>query len=259
MKIVILAGGFGTRLGEETDLKPKPMIEIGGKPILWHIMKIYSSFGFNEFVILLGYKSYLIKEYFANYFLHQSDVTFDLSFNQRIIHSNSSEPWKVTLVDTGLNTMTGGRIKKAQKYIGNEPFMLTYGDGVSNVDINKLLEFHRGHGKILTMTSIQPEGRFGILNINSDNKVLNFIEKPAGDGSWINGGFFVCNPEVFDYIKENDESVIFERQPLEQLAANSELYTYKHTGFWQCMDTLRDKQKLEGMWNSGKAPWKFWE
>ncbi|MEZ7892915.1 MAG: glucose-1-phosphate cytidylyltransferase [Candidatus Wallbacteria bacterium] len=259
MKAVILAGGFGTRLGEETDLKPKPMIEIGGKPILWHIMKIYSSYGINEFVILLGYKGYLIKEYFANYFLHQSNVTFDLTNNEKIIHSNTSEPWKVTLIDTGLNTMTGSRIKKAQKYIGNEPFMMTYGDGVSDVNINQLLNFHLSHKKIMSMTSVQPEGRFGVLNIEDNNRVLSFFEKPAGDGSWINGGFFVCNPEVFNYINENDESVIFERQPLEQLAANGELYTYKHTGFWQCMDTLRDKQKLEGLWNSGKAPWKLWE
>lgn len=258
MKLLILAGGFGTRLSEETTLIPKPMVEIGGHPILWHIMKIYSQYGINDFVILLGYKGYVIKEYFANYFLHQSDVTFDLKNNKMTIHEQHSEPWNVTLIDTGLNTMTGGRVLRAKKYVGNEPFLLTYGDGVSDIDINKLIEFHKKHGKIATMTSVQPEGRFGAMVFKEDGNVTSFMEKPKGDGSWINAGFFVLQPEVFDYIKEGD-ATIFERAPLENLAKDGELYTYHHDGFWKCMDTLRDKQQLNEMIEKGNAPWISWE
>lgn len=256
MKVVLLAGGFGTRISEESHLKPKPMIEIGNMPILWHIMKGYSKYGFNEFIICCGYKQYVIKEYFANYFLHNSDITFDFSNqNQMEIHNNMSEPWKVTLVDTGLNTMTGGRIKRVQKYIGNEPFMVTYGDGVSDVNINKLLEFHKQHGKIGTMTAVQPEGRFGVLDIDN-NQINAFREKSKDDSGWINCGFMIMNPEIFNYI--DDDSTVFEKKPLESLAKNSQLMAYKHDGFWQCMDTLRDKEKLEKMWNSNNAPWKVW-
>ncbi|WP_087024099.1 glucose-1-phosphate cytidylyltransferase [Thaumasiovibrio subtropicus] len=255
MKVCILAGGFGTRLSEETGLRPKPMVEIGGKPILWHIMKMYSQHGYNEFVILLGYKGYYIKEYFANYFLHQSDVTIDLATNEMQIHKNSSEPWKVTLLDTGLHTMTGGRIKRAKEVIGNEDFMLTYGDGVSDVDISSLVKFHQSHDKKITMTSVQPDGRFGALQIEGD-QVKEFFEKPKGDGAWINGGFFVCHPSVLDYI-EGDETV-FEQAPLQNLARDNELMTYKHTGFWKCMDSLNDKQKLNEMLESNNAKWKSW-
>jgi glucose-1-phosphate cytidylyltransferase len=258
MKVLILAGGMGTRLAEETNIIPKPMVEIGGHPILWHIMKIYSRYGYNDFIILLGYKGYIIKEYFANYFLHRSDVTFDLEKNQMTIHEQHCEPWKVTLIETGLNTMTGGRVLRAKKYVGNEPFMLTYGDGVSDVNIKELVEFHKAHGKIATMTSVQPEGRFGALVSKSDGEITSFMEKPAGDGAWINAGFFVLQPEVFDYIKEGD-ATIFERAPLEQLAKDGELYTYKHTNFWKCMDTLRDKQQLQEMWENGTAQWKGWK
>ncbi|MDP0562380.1 MAG: glucose-1-phosphate cytidylyltransferase [Candidatus Endonucleobacter sp. (ex Gigantidas childressi)] len=257
MKVLLLAGGFGTRLSEETEVRPKPMVEIGGKPILWHIMKTYSHYGFNEFVILLGYKGYCIKEYFANYFLHQSDVTVDMSTGKLEIHNNSSEPWKVTLLDTGLHSMTGGRIKRAQKFIGNEPFMLTYGDGVANIDINELIKFHKKHGKIITMTSSQPDGRFGALDISNDNKVQEFKEKPKGDGSWINAGYFVCQPEAFNYITEGDRT-IFEQEPLKQLAKEGEVFTYKHDDFWMPMDTLRDKQKLNELWNDNKALWNVW-
>lgn len=257
MKVLILAGGFGTRLSEETVLKPKPMAEIGDKPILWHIMKIYSHYGFNDFVILLGYKGYYIKEYFANYFLHQSSVEIDLSRNSMQVIQNSSEPWKVTLLDTGLETMTGGRIKRAQDIVGNNSFMLTYGDGVSDVNINELISFHKNHKNAITMTSIQPEGRFGALEINDDNRVDHFMEKPKGDGKWINGGFFVCEAKVFDYIK-NGDSTIFEREPLEMLARDGELYTYKHKGFWKCMDTMSDKNSLNNMWNNSEAKWKIW-
>ncbi len=257
MKVLLLAGGFGTRLSEETHLKPKPMVEIGGKPILWHIMKIYSAYGFNDFIILLGYKGYYIKEYFANYFLHQSDVTIDLQTNSMEVHNNNSEPWKVTLIDTGLNTMTGGRIKRAQEYVGNEAFMLTYGDGVGDVNIKKLLEFHKVNNGVITVTSAQPEGRFGALNIDKKNKVTSFMEKPKGDGNWINAGFFVCEPEVFEYI-DNEINSVFEQEPLKNLAKDGKMYTYKHTGFWKPMDTLRDKRELEKLWNSGKAPWKVW-
>ena len=256
MKVLILAGGYGTRISEESDLKPKPMIEIGGKPILWHIMKHYSSFGFNEFVILLGYKSYVIKEYFANYYLHNSDVTIDTSKKSIEVHNNYSENWKITLLETGLDTMTGGRVKRAKDYIGKESFMLTYGDGVSDVNISELLKFHKTHGKKCTMTAIQPDGRFGALQIESGNQVSSFLEKPKGDGAWINGGFFVCEPSVIDLI-ENDQT-IFERTPLENLAKSNELYSFKHNGFWQCMDTLRDKNNLNELWTKGKAPWKSW-
>lgn len=257
MKVLLLAGGLGTRLSEETDIRPKPMVEIGGKPILWHIMKTYSQYGFNEFVILLGYKGYYIKEYFANYFLHQSDVTIDMSSGQMEIHNNSSEPWKVTLLDTGLDSMTGGRIKKAQNFVGNEPFMLTYGDGVANINIKELVKFHKSHGKAMTMTSAQPEGRFGALDIDENNKVNEFKEKPKGDGSWINAGYFVCEPKVFDYISDGDGTV-FEQAPLMNLAKDDEVYTYKLHDFWMPMDTLRDKIKLNELWDKNKAPWKVW-
>lgn len=256
MKVAILAGGFGTRLSEETDLRPKPMVEIGGKPILWHIMKIYSHYGFNDFVILLGYKSYYVKEYFANYFLHQSDVTIDIRNNKMEVHNNSSEPWKITLIDTGLNTYTGGRVLRAKKYLENETFMLTYGDGVGNVNIPALLDFHKKNRPILTLTSVQPEGRFGALNMEG-NHVTQFAEKPKGDGAWINGGFFVCEPKIFDYITEGD-ATIFERSPMEKLANDRQMCAFKHEGFWKPMDTLRDKQELEAKWTSGKAPWKLW-
>lgn len=257
MKVVLLAGGYGTRISEETDIKPKPMVEIGGKPILWHIMKIYSHYGFNDFVILLGYKSYYIKEYFTNYFLHQSDVTIDLQTNNIEIHNNSSEPWKVTLVDTGLDTMTGGRIKKAQKYIGNETFLLTYGDGVSDIDIAKSVEFHKSHEKSITMTAIQPEARFGNLDIDENMTIKKFIEKPKSEAGWINGGFFVCEPKVFEYITE-DEDCIFEQKPLQSLALDREMVAFKHYGFWQPMDTLRDNKRLNKLWKENKAPWKVW-
>lgn len=257
MKVLILAGGLGSRLSEETILKPKPMVEIGGKPILWHIMKIYSSYGFNEFVILLGYKGYMIKEYFANYYRHMADMTIDMANNTTEYHKNKAEPWKVTLIDTGTDTMTGGRLKRVQKYVGYEPFMLTYGDGVADVDINELLTFHKKHGKAITMTSVQPEGRFGALSITENARVESFQEKPKGDGSWINGGFFVCEPNVFDYITQGDPT-IFERAPLENLARDGELYTYKHRGFWKPMDTLRDKFLLEELIEEGTAPWIKW-
>jgi len=257
MKALILAGGFGTRLSEETDIKPKPMVEVCGKPILWHIMKTYSYYGINEFVVLLGYRGYYIKEYFANYFLHQSDVTIDMSNGDMEVHNNSSEPWKVTLLDTGLNAMTGARIKKAKAHIDNEPFMLTYGDGVADIDIQELLSFHQKHGKLMTMTSAQPEGRFGALNINKNNQVTTFEEKPKGDGSWINAGYFVCQPEVLDYI-DNGDDVVFEQEPLRRLAKDGEIFTYKHKSFWMPMDTLRDKIKLNEMCEHGNAPWMVW-
>lgn len=256
MKVAILAGGFGTRLSEETDLKPKPMVEIGGKPILWHIMKIYSHYGFNEFVILLGYKSYYVKEYFANYFLHQSDVTIDIKNNKMEVHNNSSEPWKITLLDTGLNTYTGGRVLRAKKYLQDAPFMLTYGDGVGDINIPALIEFHKKNKTTLTLTSVQPEGRFGALNLQG-NLVTEFAEKPKGDGSWINGGFFVCEPNIFDFITEGD-ATIFERSPMEKLAKANQMSAFKHEGFWKPMDTLRDKHELETKWATNKAPWKLW-
>lgn len=257
MKVVILAGGLGTRISEETSTRPKPMVEIGGKPILWHIMKNYSHFGYNEFIICLGFKGYMIKEYFSNYFLHMSDVTFDMQHNKMEVHERYAEPWKVTLVDTGADTMTGGRIKRVSPYIGAEPFMLTYGDGVSNINISHLIEYHRKHGKQATVTAALPSGRFGALNIDSTEKVVSFQEKPAGDGSWISGGFFVIEPGVLDLI--SDDGTIFEREPLERLAQSNQLIAYKHHGFWYAMDTLRDKNHLESLWQSGDAPWKVWE
>ena len=257
MKVVILAGGFGTRITEESHLKPKPMVGIGERPILWHIMKEYSSYGFNEFIICLGYKGYIIKEYFSQYFLHTSDVTFDLAKNEMQVHDNFSELWKVTLVDTGLNTMTGGRIKRIQKYIGNEPFMLTYGDGVSNVNINKLLEFHKQQGKIATLTAVNIAQQFGVLEINENNEITSFREKNDIDCSVINGGYMVLEPEIFNYIK-GDETV-FEKEPLETLAKKHQISAYRHDGFWKCMDTLKDKNQLEELWSTGKAPWKVWK
>jgi glucose-1-phosphate cytidylyltransferase len=257
MKVLILAGGFGSRLGEETSLKPKPMIEIGGKPILWHIMKIYSHHGYNDFIILLGYKGYVIKEYFANYFLHHNDFTISLADNKIEAINNHVEPWKVTLVDTGYNTLTGGRVKRVQHLVGNNPFMLTYGDGVANIDIHKLVATHKKSNKAITMTAVQPEGRFGALDIDENNLINAFKEKPKGDGAWINGGFFVCEPEVFDYITLGDKT-IFEREPLENLAKDKKLVAYKHYGFWRPMDTMRDKELLMALWDDNKAPWKIW-
>lgn len=259
MKVVILAGGLGTRLSEETDLRPKPMVEIGGRPILWHIMKIYSHYGFNEFVICCGYKGYVIKEYFANYFLHQTDVTFDLANNKMEVHNSGSENWKVTLVDTGLNTNTAGRIKKIQKYIGNEPFMLTYGDGVSNVDINALISCHKQSGKLATLTSIQLPGRFGNLETDEAGLVKAFQEKPMGDGVWINGGFFVLQPEIFNYLNGDMDDVQWEKKPLIEIANDGQLSAYKHNGFWKCMDAIRDKIDLETIWASEKPDWKIWK
>jgi glucose-1-phosphate cytidylyltransferase len=256
MKVVILCGGMGTRLREETEYRPKPMIEIGEKPILWHIIKMYSSFGFNDFVICLGYKGYVIKEYFSNYFLHQSDVTIDLGKNSLEVHDSHAERWRITLVDTGLNTMTGGRIKRIRKYVDGT-FMLTYGDGVADVDIGRLASFHKAHGRLATITAVQPSGRFGALDIDSRDHVVSFKEKPKGDNAWINGGFFVLESKVFDYI-EGDRT-IWEREPLETLARNGELAAYRHTGFWQPMDTLRDKNQLDELWGTGKPPWKTWE
>jgi len=255
MKAVILAGGYGTRISEETHLRPKPMIEIGGRPILWHIMKIYSFYGIHEFVICLGYKGYMIKEYFANYFLHQSDLTFNMFENKIKIHNNYCEPWLVTLVDTGENTMTGGRIKKVENYVGRETFCLTYGDGVSDVNIKDLIAFHRKQGTAATLTAVQPPGRFGALDIK-ENLIVRFQEKPKGDSSWINGGFFVLEPHVFDHIEGDD--TVWEKKPLERLAEAGHLAAYRHEGFWQSLDTLRDKNLLEELWNSGKAPWKVW-
>lgn len=256
MKTVILAGGFGTRLSEETDIKPKPMVEIGEKPILWHIMKLYSHFGFDEFVICLGYKGYIIKEYFANYFIHQSDLTIDLGKNEIEVHDSSAEPWKITLVDTGLNTMTGGRIKRIKKYVEEDSFMLTYGDGLSDVNINNLINFHQKHNKYATLTSVQPLGRFGALDMNQSGKINNFQEKPMGDGSWINGGFFVLEPQIFDYIE--GDSTFWEKEPLENLANDNQLMGFTHNGFWKPMDTLRDKKELDELWKSEKAPWRVW-
>jgi glucose-1-phosphate cytidylyltransferase len=255
MKAVILAGGLGTRIAEETAARPKPMVEIGGKPLLWHVMKIYSSHGVNDFVICCGYKGYMIKEYFANYFLHMSDVTFDMSTNEVQIHHKKAEPWRVTLIDTGENSMTGGRLKRVQPYLGEQDFCFTYGDGVGSVDIKALIEFHQAHGKKATVTAVQPPGRFGALEM-SGTRVESFVEKPHGDGMYINGGFFVLNPSVIDLI--DDDSTIWERKPLETLAESGELEAFRHDGFWQPMDTLRDKQLLEELWLSGNAPWKVW-
>ena len=257
MKVVILAGGLGTRISEQSHLKPKPMIEIGEKPILWHIMKYYSEFGFHDFVICLGYKQYVVKEFFADYFLHMSDVTFDLAKNQMEVHNNYSEPWRVTLVDTGLHTMTGGRIRRIRPYVGEEPFMLTYGDGVCNVDLKALEQFHLGHGRTATITTVNIGQQKGVLDIGEDNVVRSFREKKDQDGTVINGGFMVMNPEIFDYLE--DDTTIFEQGPMQRLASEGQLVSFSHDGFWQCMDTQRELQKLESLWQSGKAPWKIWE
>lgn len=259
MKVVLLAGGFGTRISEESQFKPKPMVEIGGMPILWHIMKTYAYYGFNEFVICAGYKQHVIKEYFADYFLHTTDITFDFANkrNDMIIHHNTSEPWKVTVIDTGLNTMTGGRVKRVAEYLNNEPFLLTYGDGVSDVNIRELVEFHKKHGKMVTMSAYNAGQRFGVLDIDSEGKITEFREKTKGDGNMINIGYMVCQPEFINYIA--GDSTVLEKEPLETVAAKGELMAYKHEGFWQCMDTVREKEQLEKMWNSGNAPWKVWE
>ncbi|OAI07112.1 glucose-1-phosphate cytidylyltransferase [Methylomonas methanica] len=254
MKTVILAGGFGTRISEESHLKPKPMIEIGGKPILWHLMKIYSRYGINDFIICLGYKGYVIKEYFANYFLHMSDVTFDMEHNRMEVHEKNAEPWRVTLIDTGHDTLTGGRLRRVKDYIGDETFCFTYGDGLADVNIDTLIQFHRSQGKAATLTAIQPPGRYGALNIVGD-AVLDFQEKPAGDGAWVNGGFFVLEPSVLDYIQ--GDLISWESQPLQRLAAENQLAAYHHKGFWQAMDTMRDKNHLEELW-SLNPPWKVW-
>jgi glucose-1-phosphate cytidylyltransferase len=257
MKVLILAGGLGTRLSEETNNIPKPMVEINGKPILWHVMKTYSAYGYNDFVILLGYKGYMIKEYFANYMLHQSDVVINLEDNSMQTLNSIGESWKITLIDTGENSMTGGRIKRAEGIVGDEPFLLTYGDGVSDIDIDKLLEAHKNFNGCITMTSVQPDGRFGTFESSEDGNVKEFVEKPSGHGSWINGGFFICEPKVFSYIKDGDSSV-FEQNPLQDMARDGELYTYKHDGFWKCMDTLKDKNDLNDMCNKNDAPWIVW-
>lgn len=255
MKAIILAGGYGTRISEESHLKPKPMIEIGGRPILWHIMKIYSHYGINDFVICLGYKGYIIKEYFANYFLHMSDITFDMTQNRMEVHQHYVEPWRVTLVDTGQDTLTGGRLKRVQKYIGNETFCFTYGDGVADLRIDELIAFHHRHGKQATLTAIQPPGRYGALQLNRDT-VCYFQEKPAGDGAWINGGYFVLEPQIFNDIEGDNTS--WETTPLQHMAQDGQLMAFQHSGFWQAMDTLRDKNYLEELWQAGKAPWKAW-
>ena len=257
MKVLILAGGKGSRLSEETDMRPKPMVEIGGRPILWHIMKIYARYGYTDFVVLLGYKGYVIKEYFANYFLHQSSVTIDLANNRTTILDNTSEPWRITLLDTGEDTQTGSRVKRAQAYVGAERFMLTYGDGVSDIDLAELQAHHRRHGRLMTMTAVQPDGRFGTFEADARGQVTRFLEKPRGDGSWVNGGFFVCEPGVFEYLEGGDATVL-EEEPFERLAQDGELCVYHHRGFWKCMDTLRDKMELNRVWNSGTAHWKTW-
>lgn len=257
MKAVILAGGLGTRLSEETTIKPKPMVEIGGLPILWHIMKIYSAHGVNDFIICCGYKGYVIKEFFANYFLRMSDVTFDMRYNQMNIHSGNAEPWRVTLVDTGENTMTGGRLKRVREHIGSETFCFTYGDGVSDVNITEAIKLHKEQNSLATLTAVQPPGRFGAIILGQEQtQVTTFHEKPEGDGAWINGGFFVLEPEAIDYVK--DDSEMWEHDPLQKIAHDGKLSAYKHTGFWQPMDTLKDRNYLEGLWKSGKAPWKIW-
>ncbi|MCT7995212.1 glucose-1-phosphate cytidylyltransferase [Laspinema olomoucense] len=256
MKAVILAGGYGTRLSEETHLKPKPMVEIGERPILWHIMKSYSSHGVNDFIICCGYKGYVIKEYFANYFLHMSDVTFDMQSNQMEVHHKHTEPWRVTLVDTGENTLTGGRLKRVKNYVGNQTFCFTYGDGVSDINISKLIKFHQKNGLWATITGVQPPGRYGALNMDPEGRVLNFQEKPQGDGGWINGGYFVLEPQVFDLIEGDRTS--WESGPLQEIASKNQLAAFNHYGFWQAMDTLRDRNLLEELWRSGQAPWKVW-
>ncbi len=257
MKVVIFAGGKGTRISEESHLKPKPMIEVGGKPILWHILKLYESFGHNEFIICLGYKGYVIKEYFYNYFIHNADVTIDLGSNEIEVHKNKAENIKVTLVDTGLETMTAGRLKRVQQYVGNEDFMLTYGDGLSNIDMEAQLKFHREKGKICTMTIVQPGSRFGLMDVDDNDIVRTFMEKPKEDGAWINGGFFILKPEVFKYLHDDADDIMWERQPLEDLAKDGELAAFKFRGFWKCMDTLRDNQDLNNMWNNNPQ-WKLW-
>ncbi len=257
MKVVILAGGRGTRISEETEVLPKPMVEIGGKPVIWHIMKLYSHYGFNDFVICLGYRGYMIKEYFSHYFMHMSDLTIDLSKNKTRIHTTASEPWKITLVDTGLETMTGGRLKRVKKYVGNQPFLLTYGDGLADINIKKLIEFHKKNKRLATLTAIQNAGRFGVLDLNQEAKVSSFLEKPKEESSWISGGFFVLEPKVFDFITKGD-ATIWEGEPLENLAKEEKLGAYRHKGFWHCMDTLRDKLELERIWQSGNIPWKVW-
>ena len=256
MKVVILAGGYGTRLSEETDFKPKPMIEIGGKPIIWHIMKYYSFYGFNDFIILLGYKGYVIKEYFSNYFLHNSSITIDLTNNSLNVLDSESEPWKVTLLDTGIDTMTGGRLKRASKFLSDEAFLLTYGDGLCDANLNKLIKFHKDNNKLMTLTAVRPEGRYGQIQADENDNVLSFQEKVEGEEFWINGGFFVCEPKVLDFIKNDD--TVFENEPMSQLTKNNNLCAMKHSGFWGCMDTLRDKKKLNDLWNKQKAPWKVW-
>lgn len=256
MKAVILAGGLGTRIGEETSTRPKPMVEIGGKPILWHIMKIYSAHGIDDFIICLGYKGYMIKEYFANYFLHMSDLTFDLAQNKMEIHQNTAEPWRVTLVDTGENTMTGGRLKRVQSYLGKEDFCCTYGDGVGNVDITSLIAFHKAKHTLATVTAVQPPGRFGILSLGQE-KVISFQEKPKGDGGWVNGGFFVLSPKVIEYIE--GDNTAWEREPMERLAKEGQMSAFLHSGFWHPMDTLPHRTYLEKLWQSGEAPWKQWK
>ncbi len=258
MKAVILAGGLGTRLSEETELKPKPMVEIGGRPILWHIMKIYSHYGINDFIILTGYKSHVIKDYFINYYTRYSDITVDLLNNSVELHKTRTEPWRVTMLYTGADTMTGGRIAKAKEYLKNERFLLTYGDGVADINIESLIKHHELSGKTVTLTAVQPSGKFGALNIDKSDNILSFKEKPQGDGAWINGGFFVCEPDIFNYLKD-DINCILEKEPLENLANDNELNAYKHSGFWRPMDTLRDKKELTEMWMTGKAPWAIWQ
>lgn len=258
MKVVIFAGGLGTRLSEETEIRPKPMVEIGGKPILWHIMKTYSHYGFNEFIICLGYKGFYIKEYFMDYYMHNSDMTIELESNKVNIHFTQTESFKVTLVDTGLDTKTAGRLRRIQKYVENKPFMLTYGDGVCDIDINELVKFHKNHGKIATVSAVQPEARFGSMELGSGNEVSIFKEKPAGDGQWVNGGYFVLSPGIFDYLGERSDNVMWEDEPLEKLSKDGQLMAYKHTGFWKCMDAMRDKIELENLWKSQKAKWKVW-
>jgi glucose-1-phosphate cytidylyltransferase len=258
MKVVIFAGGLGTRLSEETEARPKPMVEIGGKPILWHIMKLYDHYGFNDFIVCLGYKAYVIKEYFMHYYLHNSDLTIELGSNKVDIHYTNAESFKVTLVDTGLNTKTAGRLQRVRQYIGNEDFMLTYGDGVSDINLAELLKFHQSHGKTGTVTAVQPEARFGGMELGNGGQVTQFKEKPKGDDKWVNGGFFILKPDVFEYLNGNMDEVMWEDAPLEGLTRNGQLMAYQHGGFWKCMDALRDKIELEQLWQSGKAPWKTW-
>lgn len=258
MKVVIFAGGLGTRISEESYLRPKPMIEIGEKPILWHLMKIYEAQGFNEFIICLGYKGFMIKQYFMNYYLYSSDVTFNLQTNSFEVHQTNTEKFRVTLVETGLMTRTAGRLKRVERYVGNEEFMLTYGDGLADVNLNNLIEYHHSHGKIATVTAVQPAGRFGLLGMEDDERVTSFKEKPLGDGGWINGGFFVLKPEIFSYLPDGADDCMWEEYPLETVSHDGQLMAYKHHGFWKCMDAMRDKDELENLWNSGHAQWKIW-